>query len=166
MLFVGLNAVGGNLKDLRSDARTGFLTTALRLGVRPDGERLVFSKAYRRFLYAVGVLTVPFVAWATVLARGRHGTVVDVAAATVVTTLLVALQADIHRLATGRRVPAARGREPFFALGVAAVVVAALLHGHVAGLLSALGVAAAWEAGLRMLWRPMRRRPAPRVTAN
>lgn len=157
LLFVGLNAVGGNLKDLPSDARTGFLTTALRLGVRSDGERLVFSPAYRRFLYAIGALPVPFVAWVAVLARGQHGIVVDVAAAVVVTALLAAVQRDVHRLATGRRAPAARGREPFFALGVAAVVVVALLHAHVVGLLGALGVAAAWEVGLRVSWRSMRR---------
>jgi len=153
ILCIGLNAIGGNLKDLASDLDTGFRTTAIALGARPRSESgIELSRRYRVFLLLVGSLTVLAVLSATALSLDRHGRWFDGTLVIGVASLSFGLLLSLHRLATGARAPAPRGRERFFACGMAAVLVVSVAYARPLQLVAAFVVTLVWELAFRFYW--------------
>ena len=122
-----LNAVAGNLKDLRPDLHASARTTALALGVRPGRSGCVrFTAQY------IGLVS----AYQSIACLMLLGSVVTSASGVTLLVGVLAIAvfeawgaADLFACFAGRRPPSLRGHEPFiianFAAWLAAVTVIA-----------------------------------------
>ncbi|MEO3923332.1 UbiA family prenyltransferase [Micromonosporaceae bacterium B7E4] len=146
-----LNSIAGNCKDLASDLRTGFKTVATSLGARlADDGTLRPGLRYTWFCWTIhglttslGVLTLAVAATSSILLS---------------LVLLGAVVAgwwgvrDLSRLLRGRRPPARRGREWYFAAGGVMLLGAVACRGDLPTLAVALGAVAGWEALFAVYW--------------
>lgn len=152
-LCVGLNTIGGNLKDLPSDLETGFRTTSIALGVGVgDDGTITISPQYRRFVYVVALVSLFALLVAVALLWTDLTSWKAAALSVVVAGLCLGLVRDVYRLVTGARPPTQRGREAFFAYGLGALLVVVLGYARPAHLAFALGLAFVWEYTLRLYW--------------
>lgn len=146
LLALQLNSVAGNLKDLQSDQRTGFRTVAVSLGASiSSGGTLVAGARYRRYCWILQAMT--SVALAVTLADALEGR--PLLEIVVVTVLAFALASagirDLHRLLNGSRQPSPRGREVYFAAGLAILLVIASIHSYLRPFLVAIALLVTWE---------------------
>lgn len=152
VLCVGLNAVGGNLKDLRADLGSGSATVAIAFGVRPEGTSLTLTGTYRRFLYVIGAALIALGLAALALSYDGNGLGANTVATTSVVILLAAMGWSLQQLAMSRRAPSPRGREPFVAFGGGCLLILAALHAPIGWLIVATGGGLAWELSFRYYW--------------
>lgn len=158
LLCLALNSVSGNLKDIASDLRTGFRTVAVSMGVRLEGERVVFSPAYRRYVHGLGVATgLVTVTTAWVATDGWVRALVTA----LVAAMAAAIVLDLHRIVSGARPPSRRGRDRYFAFGMVQIVVIAAALAPPLALAAAVTFVATWEVGFRIYWSRSHRSDEP-----
>jgi 4-hydroxybenzoate polyprenyltransferase len=152
-LCLGLNSIGGNLKDLESDLRTGFRTVAISLGVTFSSGRPAYSVAYRRFVWSLWLLTSVALTSTAVVAAAGHPVSLRIAVVALVLGCCLQMARSLHHLLVGRRQPSARGRERSFAFGMLAVLVAVGAAARVTSFLLIVGLLFGTESLLRLRTR-------------
>jgi 4-hydroxybenzoate polyprenyltransferase len=118
------NGVAGNLKDLAHDRQVGARTTALVLGVRPDGAGVRFTATYRAYCVALLVLSAAASVGAVLTSAGGPAAWPLAGSVAILQTISLL---SLWRLLTGVRPPLRSGRDPFLAgqfLGVFVVLTA------------------------------------------
>lgn len=153
LLCLGLNTIGGNLKDLASDQETGFRTTAIALGVRAVEGRPQFSAAYRRYLLVLTAATTVSLLIASTLASQDRSPAARVAVGVAVLSCCLGMGMAVGALASGRRSPAPRGRERSFGYGMAAMIIVIAAAADFGQLVFALLVVGVAELFFRIYWR-------------
>jgi 4-hydroxybenzoate polyprenyltransferase len=160
-LCLALNSIGGNLKDIGSDLKTGFRTVAIALGVRMVGHRIDYSRAYRGYAGALSLAIAALFIWTGIdCAAGAY----RVVAVAVVGLLGIGCVANIHSITSGRRRPSPNGRDRYFACGMVAYLVILSARSDLVLLGAVMGVVVAWEVLFRLARRhPTRQTPPVRA---
>lgn len=126
-----LNMVGGNLKDLGPDIRSGLRTTAIVLGVSSDPNGTVrFTRRYCTVAYTAQALGGGFLV-AAIAASGSTAPTGFAALVSVAAVLVTQSMAgrDLARCFAGARPPSMQGREPFIAANLCGWLVVATAVG-------------------------------------
>jgi hypothetical protein len=142
------NGVAGNLKDLAHDRHVGARTTALALGVRPDGAVVRFTAAYRTYCLALLVVGASASVGAVVAVAG--GSAAWPLAGSVAVLQTISLL-SLWRLLTGARPPLRSGRDPFLAGQFLSVFVVLTAFAGIASAALLLIVVVVWTLSFPVL---------------
>src|ERR1035437_1761798 len=161
-LCLALNSIGGNLKDIDSDLKTGFRTVAIALGVRMVDHRIDSSRTYTGYTCVLSLVIAGSFVWTGIdSATGAYRVIVVV----VVSLLGIGCVANINSITSGRRQPSPNGRDRYFAYGMVAYLVILSARSDLVLLGVVVGVVVAWEVLFRLSWRYPAGQ-APRVRAG
>jgi 4-hydroxybenzoate polyprenyltransferase len=162
LLCLALNTIGGNLKDLTSDHETGFRTTAIALGVTVGDDGPRYSPAYRRFVIALAIASSTALFAAACAASADHSGPSRAVVLGFVVGCCIGLVLAAVSLVRGRRRPARRGREPFFAWGMAGFLACVAAASDVRQLIAVVMIVMVAEVGFRLYWsRAVMERSSP-----
>lgn len=150
LLCLGLNSIGGNLKDLASDRETGFRTVAIALGVDLHAGRPIYSAPYKAFVRVVVALSSAALLCLAITVSSDGAPLVRAGVIGVAILSSIGCGMSAEALLSGRREPSASGRDPIFALGMISLLVSVAAAGSLSAFLALIGCVALIELGLRV----------------
>ncbi|HUY51013.1 MAG TPA: UbiA family prenyltransferase [Streptosporangiaceae bacterium] len=152
-LALQLNSIGGNLKDLEADRRTGFHTVAVSHGasVAADGT-LIPGNRYRRYCWCVHGITSLSLLVTTAGAIYSRSLPELLAVAILAVAACFLGARDLRRLLRGTRRPSPRGTQVYFGSGFSLLLVAVAAHSHLPAFLASFVLLIIWTTGFALYW--------------